>query len=291
MRVEEIRSNSTWEEAVDWLRSEPGQAELVRACYFDDPLSEAAARFAGSEEWSAVRQFLPPVPGRALDLGAGRGISSFALASAGWQVTALEPDPSLLVGTGAIRALAQETGLDIEVVENYGENLPFENNTFNLVYMRQVLHHARDLPLLCQEAARVLRPGGRFIATREHVISQPKDLQTFLNDHPLHRFYGGEHAYLLQEYTSAIRQSGLLSRNILGPVESVINYFPMTGQQRIDFCRNTLSRTLGYRIATVLTSLATLSGKWLLDLLARRVDQADNRPGRMYSFIAEKPWQ
>ena len=46
--------------------------------------------------------------GQALDVGAGRGIASYALAREGFTVTVLEPDDSHLVGAGAIRSLAEE---------------------------------------------------------------------------------------------------------------------------------------------------------------------------------------
>src|SRR5690349_8888902 len=96
----------TWEDAVRWLRDQPGAQAVVRDAYFDDPLLQAAERYWQSNEWHAVRQIIGIGPGRALDVGAGRGIASYALARDGFEVTALEPDPSDLVGGGAIRALA-----------------------------------------------------------------------------------------------------------------------------------------------------------------------------------------
>ena len=217
----------TWEAAVQHLRADPAAQDLVRACFYDDPLVEAAERFRGSSEWSATWKLLP-APGAALEIGAGRGIASFALARGGWQVTALEPDPSATVGAAAIRALAGASGVNIEVVEQWGETLPFGPDSFDLVYCRAVLHHARDLPRLCLEAARVLRPGGMFCAVREHVISTLDDLPTFLAAHPLHRLYGGEHAYLLAEYVDAIARAGLGLVALPGPFSSDINLFPDT---------------------------------------------------------------
>src|SRR3989304_10231248 len=96
----------TWEEAVLWLKQQPDQTELVKACFFDDPLIETAERYYKSSEWEAVRELIPNPQGKALDLGAGRGISSYALAKDGWDTTALEPDKSKIVGAGAIRSLA-----------------------------------------------------------------------------------------------------------------------------------------------------------------------------------------
>ena len=64
----------TWEQAVQWLRTQPGEQALVRQCYYDDPLDEAAQRFHNSEEWRATRHLLAHhLPGRVLDVGAGRG--------------------------------------------------------------------------------------------------------------------------------------------------------------------------------------------------------------------------
>src|SRR5579863_5119513 len=148
-------AHMTWEQAVQWLRTQPDQQALVAACYFDDPLVDAADRFWRSAEWKAISALLPTPGGRALDLGAGRGISAYALARDGWHVTALEPDPSDLVGAGAILALSETSGHSIEVVTEYSENLPFADESFDVVHCRQVLHHARDLPQSLREIFRV----------------------------------------------------------------------------------------------------------------------------------------
>ncbi len=280
--------DKTWEEAVSWLRQQSDQQELVHACYYDDPLHEAAQRFAYSTEWIALRRWLPAPPGTALDLGAGRGISSYALARDGWRVKALEPNPSELVGAGAIRALAAETGLLIETVEDYGEKLPFKDASFDLVYGRQVLHHAHDLNSFCCEAARVLKPGGLFIATREHVISQRADLPIFLDNHPLHKLYGGENAFLLDDYLSALRKAGLRIESVLGSYDSPINYFPLTERQVRARCALLIGRRIGYWLAFMLTSPRHPLGPRLVTFVARRLSDADQTPGRLVSFVARK---
>jgi SAM-dependent methyltransferase len=284
-----VTTKLTWEQAVLWLREQPDQQALVRACYYDDPLVEATQRFADSAEWQATRMLLPSAKGQALDLGAGRGISSFALASEGWQVVALEPDPGETVGVGAIRRLAETTGLPIRVVENYAEHLPFGSAVFDLVYGRQVLHHARDLDLLCREAARVLKKGGWFVATREHVISRRADLPVFLSNHPLHKLYGGENAYLLGEYRSAIRASGLRLKQVLGPFESVINYAPLSSRELQSLLQRPLTRLFGTRGIERLLSQNHVLGGYLTRWLFRIASRMSDTPGRFYSFVLEKP--
>ena len=275
----------TWEEAVQWLKSQPDRQELVKACYYDDPLLEAAQRFVNSEEWQAVYDIAKGwIKGRVLDLGAGNGISSYAFAITGCQVTALEPNPSNIVGAGAICNLAKISGLDIAVVKDWGETLPFADRTFDIVYGRAVLHHAHDLNLLCKEAARVLKPNGYFIATREHVISQQADLQKFLDGHPLHHLYGGENAYLLEEYVTAISSSGLQIVQTLDPLQSVINYSPMTKLERKNLLELFLTKKLGYKIASRISKIKFLEKSYIWYISAK-----SNIPGRLYSFIAVKP--
>jgi SAM-dependent methyltransferase len=263
---------SSWEEAVVWLRGQSDQANLVRACFYDDPLLDAAERYYNSTEWQAVRALLPVGRGLALDLGAGRGISSYALARDGWRVNALEPNPSKLVGAGAIRTLAQDAKLDIQVQQNWGESLPYPDGTFDLVYGRQVLHHAQDLRQLCREAARVLKLGGLFIATREHVISYKEDLPEFLKNHSLQYLYGGEHAFLLKDYKNAISSSGIKLKAVLNPMQSNINLYPETIQD------------VKRRYASKLMLPSNLVPDFMLSLHGL----ISNSPGRLYSFIGQK---
>ncbi len=282
-------STMTWEQSVQWLREQPGQEALVRACYFDDPLPEAAERFRESTEWRAIAALLPPPPGAALDLGAGRGISSYALARDGWDVTALEPDPSELVGAGAIRALSSQSGVPIRVVGEYAESLPFPDGSFDVVNCRQALHHARDLWQTCREIRRVLKPGGVMIATREHVISRREDLQRFLDSHPLHKYYGGENAYLLSEYLSALHAAGLEIRRAMAPLESPINYFPMTEGEWFTHCSTPVRKLLGERLARFFLEPSRLPGSVLMPVLVSLLTHADHTPGRLYSFLAARP--
>jgi SAM-dependent methyltransferase len=209
----------------------------------------------------------------ALDLAAGRGIAAFALARDGWTVTAVEPDPSNIVGAGAIRSLVAETGIDVTIVEEWGERLPFEMATFDLVHCRQGLHHARDLFAMCREAARILKPGGTFIATREHVISRREDLPAFLASHALHHLYGGENAFLLEEYLRAIEGAGMKLHLVLNPFESEINFFPSNRRE----LRRMLARQYHWPWRSLIPNTVL---RWL----GRRTDA----PGRLYTFAAVK---
>lgn len=277
----------SWEAAVETLRRDPCATGLVLGCYYDDPLVAAAERFVASEEWNHVRQMLSARAGRVLDVGAGRGISSYAFAKQGWEVTALEPDPSDIVGAGAIRRLAAESGLKIDVVQEWGESLPFDVSQFDLVYGRAVFHHANDLKQFCNEVFRVLRSGGQFLITREHVISKNEDLQTFLASHPLHKFYGGEAAYLLKDYLGAMEQAGLTLQSTLGPHSSPINYYPMKSQDHLE--------KLAWRLGGSYTRLGRMLAKLLVTLpfirrqVELRLNAEDSYPGRLYSFLAVKP--
>ena len=279
-----VKQFSSWEDAVSWLIVQPDQQELVSACYFDRPALAAAQRYHLSDEWEAVRGLLPTQAGTVLDVGAGMGIASYALAADGWQVTSLEPDPSNLVGAGAIRQLAHDTGLDITVVEKWGESLPFDDSSFDIIHARQVLHHAHDLGQFCAELHRVLKPGGRLIATREHVISNPGQLPQFLAKHPLHDLYGGENAFQRAVYEACLKTAGFSILSVLGPWDSIINFTPFNRYKLRELFLARFGHWLGVRW------FARLAFSEVGFQLSRRIlAVTDRRPGRLYTFVAVKP--
>ena len=277
-------SSHTWEQAVVSLLENGEHEELVRACYYDQPLIGAADRFWKSPEWAATRGLLGEVTGSALDLGAGRGIASYALARDGWRVTALEPDPSSVVGADAIRGLAKLAHLDVRVVQERGESLPFPAASFDLAYARAVLHHARDLVGFAKEVSRVLRPGGRLVAVREHVVSSLRQLPSFLEGHPLHHLYGGENAFVLGAYMGALRSAGLQVETVIGPFASPINYAPRSREDLRDFVESAVRRVTG-----VVVAHAALRQDFVFDLILAVLNVVDRRPGRLNSFVARKP--
>jgi SAM-dependent methyltransferase len=105
---------------------------------------------------AAVRWALEPVadrtPLRVLDLAAGTGKLTAAIARIGAEVTAVEPDQDMLAelrrGLPEVRALAGRA-----------EQIPLPDGTFDAVLVGQAMHWF-DLDHAMPEIARVLTPGG-----------------------------------------------------------------------------------------------------------------------------------
>jgi SAM-dependent methyltransferase len=95
----------------------------------------------------------------ALDMGAGGGHVSYALARHARRVIASDLSSEMLA---AVARTAREKGLgNIETVEAPAEHLPFEDETFDFVASRFSAHHWRDFDAGLREARRTLKRGGR----------------------------------------------------------------------------------------------------------------------------------
>ena len=275
----------SWDEAIDILRSDPEHQELIFNSYLTGDLVANCERFAASAEFSEVLKLVArfaPGARSLLDMPGGNGIATYAFARAGFDVTSVEPDPSPRVGRGAIDYVLRATGLSAKIVDAWGEALPFEASSFDVVYVRQGLHHARQLPRMLAELARVLRPSGVLLACREHVVDNYGDsLRAFLESQVDHQLYGGENAFTLPDYRASIGSCGLDILVELGPYNSIINAFPNTPQV---LRQKVLTTRPGRLLRRVLPDDVVADiGVWLVK---RR-----KNPGRMYSFLAVKPAQ
>lgn len=273
----------TIDEAVRYMRDNPVYADVVHNSYVGRDVCDSARRFTASAEFAEVMKLLGSfvVGGSVLDLGAGNGIASYAFCRSGAaQVYALEPDPSEEVGRGAMGRLPAE--LPLQVIEACGEEIPLPDEEVHIVYARQILHHAKDLPVLLKECARVLKPGGIFLACREHVVDNERQFQEFLRNHPMHQLAGGENAFTLETYLNAIQSSGLAIEKVLGPYDTVINAFPevsTSGELEV-LPRIRLERRFARwgRLASSIPLVNYLVWRWL----------KRPTPGRLYSFLAVK---
>lgn len=278
----QTKAKYSWEEAIDILRNDPEHVQLVYDAYLTRDLIENCQRFYESDEFKEILNLVNlynPSATKVLDIPAGNGIATYSFAKAGYEVTAVDPDNSKLLGTRAIQFVFKSSNINCEIVNSYGEELPFENDSFDIIYVRQGLHHAYDLELMLKEYTRVLKKGGILIASREHVVDNKKgSLQAFLDKQVDHQLYGGENAFLLREYLNAIKNAGLNIIIKFGPYSSPINLHPF----KIEDIENKILQSKYSKIL-----LKIFPSKWVLKIAFFAL-KVFPRPGRLYSFVAKK---
>jgi ubiquinone/menaquinone biosynthesis C-methylase UbiE len=93
-----------------------------------------------------------------LDLGCGPGVFSQLVATEfpHWRITGIDTEKDILpnVSSGAVRFMHYEAG----------NQLPFADNSFDIIYCRFLFQHVTDTTNLLQEIFRVLKPQGSIIA-------------------------------------------------------------------------------------------------------------------------------
>ncbi|MFH0838146.1 MAG: class I SAM-dependent methyltransferase [Patescibacteria group bacterium] len=119
-------------------------------------------KFWDSFEQNKLDPYIAESAGKkVLDAGAGTGRVSLRLHAAGAEVTALDISPEMLA-----KLHQKEPG--IEVVEGDMEDMPFEDEQFDMVFSSLALVHLKKVEPFLDEAYRVLKDGGLLVLVNIH---------------------------------------------------------------------------------------------------------------------------
>lgn len=134
--------------------------ELFKRLLRTAPYQPATNYWRAIELDTVIKHGLPE--GLGLDLGCGDGkltkIVHEALGSAQRRWVGLDVDPEET-------ALARSVGLYERIHTSSADAIPEADGTFDFIFSNSVLEHVPPIGRTLAEAARTLRPGGRFVAT------------------------------------------------------------------------------------------------------------------------------
>ncbi len=225
------------------------------------------ARFGYFHSVLVDRLGIEPSGKRALDIGCGGGLLAEEFAQLGCQVTGIDPAPAAIE---VAKAHAEGAGLTIEYRVAAGEQIPYDDESFDIVYCCDVLEHVNDLDKVMAETARVLKPEGIYFYDTINRTMQSKliliklaqdwkwtrlappnlhDWKMFIKPHELHDLmfrYGIENreSVGISSGVSAIQ----LMRTILKLKRGEITYGEFGRRAGLQASRSTAVAYMGYGI-------------------------------------------
>ena len=111
-----------------------------------------------------------PSTGRLLDIGCGAGRHSFEALRRGYSVVAADLNATIIEEVAVMAAAMSEVGeappsASFDCVNASALELPFANDSFDIVIVSEVLEHIIQDEVALNEIARITRAGGTIVAT------------------------------------------------------------------------------------------------------------------------------
>ena len=140
-----------------------------------------------------------------LDVATGTGHTAFALAPFVASVLATDITPEMLEKAGQLATERELSNVMLEIAD--AADLPYSENSFDLVTCRIAAHHFADVGRFVSEATRVLRQNGHLVVVDN--IVPPGAVGNYVN--ALERFRDPSHVRCLslEEWTSQFERAGL----------------------------------------------------------------------------------
>ena len=186
---------------------------------FGDSLTAATGYYSSLVEF--VTRVASPTNGstqrRLLDVGCGCGWSSFCFARAGYRTSGVDLNASVF---------EPPRTADLILTEGSALNLPFQNESFDVVVTYQCLEHIPDPESALQEMIRTCKPGGIICVVGPNLLSPfipLKDIgKDLLKGHITRRRTLGmpRHPYgntTAERFRALLSISSLLAKKLLDP--------------------------------------------------------------------------
>ncbi len=149
------------------------QSELIKKQYRDstnlrargDLHQQFGTNKHGWFDWVFDR-IVVPNNGRILEVGCGHGLlwqKCIARVDPAWTIVLSDLSAGMLDEACHALDKLNATGFKFEIID--AQNIPLEDNTYDTVIANHCLYHVPDRPRAISELQRVLKPGGRLLAT------------------------------------------------------------------------------------------------------------------------------
>jgi glycosyltransferase involved in cell wall biosynthesis/acetyltransferase-like isoleucine patch superfamily enzyme/SAM-dependent methyltransferase len=226
------RGSWTWEDTIQAMQGDPSKRKILRDAFLHGDPVDSFEIYRHGPEFAETKKIVDTVErksSRILDVGSGIGVTAAAFAVDGFHVDVVEPSESLFTGRKGletlIETLKKHVPLSIGIHQELLENVELRPG-YDVVLCRQVAHHFADPVADLRRIHDLLRPGGKALLLREHVVFNAEDKARFLREHPMQSFYGGENAYTIEEYVGFAEAAGFEVERVISYAESPMNYWP-----------------------------------------------------------------
>jgi 2-polyprenyl-3-methyl-5-hydroxy-6-metoxy-1,4-benzoquinol methylase len=178
--------------------------------YHDGYLRKRSGKVKAAQvRLNRLSNYVADEPVRLLDIGCSVGSTLTAAESRGWMAVGVDYSRQAV-------DICRSMNLDAKVTSSY--ELPFEDNSFDVVTSWHVIEHVRDVRETLVEWTRVLRDGG-ILAIETPDASSPK-VRTLGTQY--RKFWAATHTYTFTpaNLSQFMIESGLqlVSRPFLGPI-------------------------------------------------------------------------